>query len=170
MAYSFRKIVLMDLRTLFHSIEPDHFNDYFGTDQQCLEYLAKEKNKEGFLCRHCGSTNYGKGLTLYSRRCTHCKREESATAGTIFHRCRIPLTTAFGIAYLVCGRPGINGKEISRILETRHMTCLKFKKRILKCIDGGAEFLKFADNMTGKHSTSPGVVKIIDFVSNSQYK
>jgi hypothetical protein len=140
----------MDLKALFHSVETEKLKEYFATDQQCLAYLAAEKEKSGFVCRFCGGSNCGKGRTPYSRRCTKCKREESATAGTIFHHCRMPLSQAFEIAWLVCGNPEMTGIGIARILETRHMTCLNFKKKIMQCIRGGTEFLKFADVMTDK--------------------
>jgi hypothetical protein len=35
---------------------------------------------------------------------------------------------------MVCGRPDISGASLSELLETRHMTCLKFKKKILECL------------------------------------
>jgi hypothetical protein len=44
------------------------------------------------------------------------------------------LPRAFEIAYMVCGSPVIPASEISKVLETRHMTCLNFKKRILQCL------------------------------------
>lgn len=160
---------MMDLRLLFHSIEKENFTEYFGTDQQCLAYLAAEKEKSGFECRYCGSKNYGKGRTPYSRRCTRCKREESATAGTIFHHCRMSLAQAFEIASMVCVKPEIPAVEISRVLETRHMTCLKFKKRIMQCIREGGEFMRFSDILTEKgRMRTPGAEVHDTFVGTDE--
>lgn len=117
-----------------------HPGSFFDSEEKCLEYIAEEKWKQGFVCRKCGHTNYCRGRKPSSRRCTRCKSEESATAHTIFHRCRIPLTEAFKIAYLVCEDPRISSYEISRELDRRQMTCWKFKKKVIDCIEQNGDF------------------------------
>jgi hypothetical protein len=106
----------------------------FASEEACLKIIAEQKWEEGFTCRKCGNTNYCKGKTLYSRRCTRCKHEESATSHTIFHRCRIDLPEAFKIMYLVCIDPAISTYEISRQMELRQMTCWKLKSKLMECI------------------------------------
>ncbi|MBN1339541.1 MAG: transposase [Bacteroidales bacterium] len=125
-------------------INPENF---FTSEENCLEYIAQEKWKGGFVCRKCGHTNYCKGRKPASRRCTRCKTEESATAHTIFHHCRIPLAEAFRIVYLVCNDPEISSYEISRELDRRQMTCWKFKKKVMECIEEKGEF----GILTGDH-------------------
>jgi hypothetical protein len=112
----------------------EKFVDTFNDDEHCLEFLANQKWKEGYICKKCGHTNYCRGKTPYSRRCTRCKHEESATANTIFHRCHLPLTEAFRMVYMVCSDPKVSSYEISRQLEIRQMTCWKLKSRLLECI------------------------------------
>lgn len=124
----------VDLRSIFISMDSGHFKETFNTDEKCLQILASAKWQNGFSCRKCGSTKYGRGKTPFARRCLSCKKEESVTAHTIFHHCRMPLPLAFEIAYRVCCSPGIAASNLSDLLDTRHMTCLKFKKRILECI------------------------------------
>jgi hypothetical protein len=128
----------MNLSFLFHETDPEEFKQRFGDSTVCLQVIAEEKWKDGYICRKCGNTNYCKGKTPYSRRCTRCKSDESATANTIFNHCRIPITDAFEIAYMVCGSPKISSYELSRRLETRQMTCWKFKKRIMECLEHGS--------------------------------
>jgi hypothetical protein len=106
----------------------------FQTDEACLAFIASQKWVEGFTCRKCGNTNYCKGKSEYSRRCTRCKHEESATAHTLFHRCHIPITEAFKIAYTVCHDPAISSYELSRQLDRRQMTCWKLKSRLIECL------------------------------------
>ncbi|MCF8302317.1 MAG: transposase [Bacteroidales bacterium] len=120
---------------IFDSIDIKQLDQPFDTEEQCLEFLAAQKWTDGFVCRNCGHTNYCKGKTPYSRRCTRCKHEESATAHTIFHRCRIPLTKAFELAFMVCEQPGISSYEISRRIDIRQMTCWKFKRKIMECLE-----------------------------------
>ena len=106
----------------------------FPTDEACLKFLAELKWKEGFKCRKCGHTNYCKGKTPYSRRCTRCKKEESATAHTVFHRCKIPMTKAFEIVFLVCNLPELSSYQISNRLKIRQMTCYTFQKKVRLCL------------------------------------
>jgi hypothetical protein len=123
------------MENIFNVIEPGAISSMFDNEDKCLEFLAGEKWRSGFVCRHCGHSNYCKGKKPFSRRCTRCKREESATAHTIFHGCKIPLTDAFKMAYSVCQSPDISTYNLSRLFDIRQMTCWKFKKKIMECIE-----------------------------------
>jgi len=123
------------MKKLFAKIDLDRFRKDFRTEEQCLSFLSDLKWSQGFICRKCGHTNYCSGKKPYSRRCTRCKAEESATAHTVFHACKFPLTSAFELMYLVCHRPDISSYELSDILETRQMTCWKFKKKLSECLE-----------------------------------
>lgn len=123
------------MKNIFKNIGIIKFDEHFGTNEKCLAYLAEEKWKDGFICRKCSHTNFCKGKKAYSRRCTKCKSEESATAHTIFHKCKFPLKEAFKITYLVCHTPDLPSSKISEQLNIRQMTCWKFKKKITECID-----------------------------------
>ena len=123
----------------FKHVDLSELAGFFATEEDCLKFLAGKKWESGFVCNKCGNTNYCKGKTLYSRRCTRCKSEESATAHTIFHRCHIPITEAFRIVYLVCHDPGVSTYELSRQLELRQMTCWKLKSRLIECIKNRGE-------------------------------
>lgn len=104
-------------------------------DEVYLKLLADQKWADGFACRKCGHTNYCKGKKPYSRRCTRCKTEESATAHTIFHGCKMPLTEAVELAMKVCSNPQVSSYELSRKMDRRQMTCWKFKVKILECLE-----------------------------------
>lgn len=124
----------MDIKCLFQGLTEQEFSEKFGTEEQCLAFLASEKWGAGFTCRKCGHDNYCVGVTPCSRRCTRCKSTESATAHTIFHCCRIPLPKAFEIAWRVCCSPLITANELSTSLETRQMTCWKFRAKVKECL------------------------------------
>lgn len=103
--------------------------------EKTLEWIANTKWEKGFVCRKCGNDNYCQGKALYSRRCTRCKTEESATAHTLFHNVKFPVNKAFRIAYNVC----VLKKDISSYcyadeLQLNQMTCWKFNKRIRNCL------------------------------------
>ena len=107
----------------------------FTEEKDCLKFLADRKWAEGYVCRKCGNTNFCKGRTPFSRRCTRCKHEESATSHTIFHRCHIPITEAFRITYMVCHDPKVSTYELSRQIDLRQMTCWKMKNRLMECLE-----------------------------------
>jgi hypothetical protein len=117
-------------------LSEQQLNELFQSDERCFEFLAEVKWEKGFTCRKCGNNNYCQGKTPSSRRCTKCKAEESATAGTIFHNCKFPIHKAFFIAYNVCkGKEEISSYEFARRLSLRQMTCWNFRTRIQKAID-----------------------------------
>ena len=116
-------------------ISPDKAQELFNDSEKVLKFIADIKWKDGFTCRNCGHTNFCDGKTPSSRRCTRCKKEESAAANTIFHNIKFPINKAFFIAYNVC----VLGNDISSYnysdqLGLNQMTCWKFRKRIQNCI------------------------------------
>jgi len=117
--------------------EPDQIEleELFSSDDKCLEFLAEAKWNNGYTCKKCGNTNYCPGKTPHSRRCTKCKTEESATAGTIFHNCKFPVHKAFYIAWNVCkGKEEVSTYEFARRLSLRQMTCWNFKTKIRQAL------------------------------------
>ena len=132
---------IVNLKELIGQLDHVRFREKFNSQDVCLEILANSKWAEGFVCHSCGNQSFCRGRTAFSRRCTRCKKDESATAHTLFHHCRMELPKAFEIAYLVCGSPLLPAKSISLVLETRHMTCLNFKKRIVKCLKSDGKLI-----------------------------
>jgi len=130
------------------NISPNTIEELFVSDEKCLEFLADLKWADGFTCRKCGNTNFCAGKSSFSRRCTKCKSEESATSGTIFHNCKFPIHKAFFIAYNVCkGKEDVSTYEFARRLALRQMTCWNFKTKIqsaLKSMDSLSENEKIA--------------------------
>jgi len=129
-------------------VSEETVEELFVSDEKCLEFLADLKWADGFTCRKCGNTNSCTGKSPYSRRCTKCKSEESATSGTIFHNCKFPIHKAFIIAYNVCkGKEDVSTYEFARRLALRQMTCWNFKNKIqtaLKTMDSLTETEKVA--------------------------
>lgn len=121
-------------------ITPEKLQELFNSNDKCLEFLANLKWSEGYVCKKCGHTNYCSGKTPFSRRCTKCKTEESATSGTVFHNCRFDIKKAFYIAFNVCkGNSDISSYEFARRLSLRQMTCWSFKDKIKKAIELSGE-------------------------------
>jgi hypothetical protein len=118
-----------------NDLSEEQLQELFQSDEKCFEFLAELKWSKGFECRKCGNSNFCPGKTPHSRRCTRCKTEESAAAGTIFHNCKFPVSKAFYIAYNVCkGKQDLSTYEFARRLSLRQMTCWNFKTKILHAI------------------------------------
>jgi transposase-like protein len=89
---------------------------WFPTDATCLDYLDWLRWREGFVCPACGGT---KAWRLPDGRwsCGGCVRRVSATAGTIFHRTRTPLTVWFAAAWqMTSQKHGISALGLKRTL------------------------------------------------------
>ena len=93
------------------------FQNSFSTENDCLEYLANDKWKDGYVCKKCSNTSYCKGIKDLDRQCTKCRYLESPTAGTLFHKIKFPLVKAFHIVYFIStNKKGITSTELSRKL------------------------------------------------------
>lgn len=74
------------------------FAEHFKTDNNCKNYLADIKWKDGFTCVKCGHT--GSQIRKdHSRTCNKCSHTETASSNTLFHRVRFGLRKAFFIAF-----------------------------------------------------------------------
>jgi Transposase zinc-ribbon domain len=66
---------------------------WFEDEMSCVDYLGGLW-PDGFVCPKCGGGEYWRTARgLWLRR--SCKHKASPTAGTIFHRPQLPLSTWF---------------------------------------------------------------------------
>ena len=106
----------------------------YGTEEKCLAVVEDLRWPNGFRCPECG---HDKGHRLPSRprlhQCARCRHQASATAGTIFHRTRLPLTTWFRAMYhLTQSKNGISALELMRRLGTTYNTAWKLKHKLMQ--------------------------------------
>jgi hypothetical protein len=89
---------------------------WFPNDVACLDYLDWLRWPVGFQCPRCTTTT---GWRLPDGRwsCGGCARRASATARTIFHTTRTPLTVWFASAwYMTAAKNGISALGLKRQL------------------------------------------------------
>lgn len=111
-------------------------DELMENSEKTLRFISEIKWQNGFICHRCGNTNYCEGRTPFSRRCTKCKKEESATAHTIFHNIKFPVNKAFYIVYNICVLNKDNSAiNFANLLDINQMTCWKFKKRVMECVN-----------------------------------
>jgi len=70
------------------------FEQRFATEGACRAYLARLRWPRGFCCPQC-MTNGSWTTTRCLMMCRRCGYQASVTAGTIFHRTRLPLQDWF---------------------------------------------------------------------------
>ena len=116
-------------------ISQEYAQELFTDSEKVLKFIADVKWKDGFTCRNCGHTNFCEGKSPSSRRCTRCKKEESATANTIFHNIKFPINKAFYMIFLVYSSNGtISSHKLSEILGIRQSTCWAYSSKIKKAM------------------------------------
>src|SRR6202165_337384 len=100
------------------------FAGRFGTQQQCIAHVAERRWPGGFVCAGCsGRVAWRLKARPRVYECGTCHRQESVTAGTVFHRTRTDLTRWFLAAYLM-GRDkrGVSAKFLQRELGVAYQT------------------------------------------------
>lgn len=92
------------------------FEKMFATEEQCLNYLKELRFANGYACRKCNYKEYWlniRGLLV----CKNCKDELSITAGTIFHRSKLPLVVVFrALWWMVAQKNGVSATGLQRVL------------------------------------------------------
>ena len=100
------------------------FQERYRDEEACILALADRRWPSGFACARCG---HRRGYRHKARarvfECAACGRQESVTAGTIFHRTRTPLPKWFLAAWLM-GRDkrGVSALFLARELGLRYET------------------------------------------------
>lgn len=114
------------------------FQKRFSTEEACREHLFKLRWPEGYRCPRCGHDKYyfHKPRQLY--QCRSCNYQASLTAGTVFHKTKVPLRKWFWMIFLM-GRQksGVSMLSIKRMLEigsykTVWMMGMKIRKALLE--------------------------------------
>lgn len=109
------------------------FTETFQSDSDCKVYLGERKWSEGFVCKKCKhkKATILKGDRIAHRMCTLCKREESPTADTLFHRVRFGLRKAFFIVYeMSTSSKGLSSIQIAKRYDISQKTAWYFMRKV----------------------------------------
>jgi transposase-like protein len=91
------------------------FQEQFPDETSCWQYLRRVRWPQGFCCPRC---EHRESYFLSRRRleqCTACHYQASVTAGTIFHRTRLPLRVWFVAFFFVARhKQGISALQLQR--------------------------------------------------------
>jgi len=76
------------------------FQEKYGKEEQCRQYLYAKRWPEGFVCPKCGHNECFNIKSRNRYQCKSCNHQPSITSGTIFDRTRTPLVKWFLAIYL----------------------------------------------------------------------
>jgi hypothetical protein len=137
-----------------HSLSLIEVEKAFGTDEQCLGYVAAMRWPEGVRCLKCNSDKVSpfktnettrerknrKGVIkevrvparhLYQCNNEGCRHQFSAIAGTIFTDTHLPLATWFkAVALIANAKKSISAKQMERDLGVNYRTAWHLDMRI----------------------------------------
>jgi len=90
------------------------FAKRFPDDAACARHLFEKRWPNGFVCPKCqGAKAWTLDSKLFTYECAACGRQTSVTAGTIFHRSKMPLLTWFLAIYAIASHSnGISALQL----------------------------------------------------------
>ena len=77
------------------------FQDKFPEEKNCIDYLVKMRWPNGIKCQICNGEKFDFMKTRRVFECRKCRKQVYITAGTIFHKSRIPLRKWFWMIFLM---------------------------------------------------------------------
>jgi len=108
-----------------------HLND----EQAAYEHLAKVRWPDGVKCIHCQHEKiYTLNIKTSARvvlKCAKCRKQFSATVGTIFEKSHIPLTKWFmAFQLLASSKKGMSAHQLHRMLDITYKSAWFMAHRI----------------------------------------
>jgi hypothetical protein len=101
----------------YHDMSLLDFQTRFPDEAACWEYLSKMRWQEGFCCPKCQSKKNCFKPKRKVFECYGCKHQSSVTAGTIFHKSRVPLRKWFWAIFLIAtSKKGVSMLYLQRQL------------------------------------------------------
>jgi transposase-like protein len=113
----------------------NEFRLRFGNEAQCERYLREQRWPQGFACPRCGGGSRGYLASRRSYECAACGYQCSITAGTIFHKARVPLTGWFWALYRMSqDKKGISALQLSKEIDVSYPTAWLMQHKIRKAM------------------------------------
>ena len=109
------------------------------SEDRCREYIAQQRWPDGVCCVKCGAVDpyrckrktASKNKVKSFYKCRECKRQFTATVGTIFEDSKAPLNKWLAAFYLMCAsKKGISSHQLHRMLDVTYNTAWYMSHRI----------------------------------------
>lgn len=106
----------------------------FATEAACLAYLAALRWPAGFVCPACKATEAWRTARGHWY-CRQCGTQTSVTAGTLFHRTRLPLPVWFRTIWHVTSQKyGANALGLHRVLGLSYETAWQWLHKLRRAM------------------------------------
>lgn len=107
----------------------------YGTEEQCFAALESWRWPDGFVCPKCGHDQACILTTRKLNQCYRCHAQTSITAGTLFAKTKLPLTTWFLGIYLVTqSKKGTSALELGRRLGISSNAAWRMKHKLMQAM------------------------------------
>jgi transposase-like protein/predicted nucleic-acid-binding Zn-ribbon protein len=117
------------------------FRNKFRTEEDCLNYLLEVKWGNGYKCIKCGCEDYVKGRQWFYRRCRKCKYDESVTANTMFHKCKLGLLRAFEIGFRISvKKKGMSTNELAKEFDCQQRSAWLLKAKFQNAMKSSNQY------------------------------
>ena len=115
---------------MFIGLDHNTFHKTFSNDESCLKYLSELKWGKGFKCRKCENEQWRKGNNSYHRRCKGCGYDESPTAHTMFHKCKLGIRKAFeGLFLIAIDKKGISSWMLKDAIKSNQKSAWLLRRK-----------------------------------------
>ena len=118
------------------------FIDRYRDEASCISALAALRWPEGFACAACGGrTAYQLASRPRVFECAGCGRQQSVTAGSVFHRTHTPLRKWFAAAWWMAqDKRGVSALFLARELDLRYDTAWLIAHKLRHALSERREF------------------------------
>jgi transposase-like protein len=114
---------MADSRKPYGTLTLLDFQKRFPNEQACWDYLVRVRWPKGLRCPGCRSSRMGFHKTRRLFECRVCKKQVSATAGSIFHKTRVPLRSWFWtIFFTATSKKGVPALYLQKHLGLNYRT------------------------------------------------
>lgn len=126
---------------ILKELSRQEFQERFGSNAQCLEYLSKVKWSLGYSCIRCKNKKHIRGKRPFNRRCIKCGYEESPTANTLFHKVKFGISKAFEMAYdISSSKKGSNSIWLAERHGVKQMTAWLFRRKVQEAMKSSEKY------------------------------
>ena len=116
------------------------FRQHFGEEEQCWKHLTHWRWPRGFVCSRCGGGSRGYMKAKRVHECRVCGYQGSVTAGTIFHKTRVPLRDWLWAIYRMSqGKKGISAVQLSKEIGVGYPTAWLMQHKIRQAMAEGEQ-------------------------------
>ncbi len=94
-----------------------NFIAYYPDEDSCKKKLKSIRDKEGVVCRHCGSKEHYWKSDKWQYECKSCKTRTTLKSGTVMHGSQLPLRYWFVAMHLLTAtKKSFSAVELQRQL------------------------------------------------------